>query len=120
MITVDCKKVEHLKHDLAVFVSDWIAAIPAIKLHEFVLSPIGDETLQMERTVKAIKEYFASIGETANYAVLAKDNIILIEPLFENTPQKARQPSSLFECVHCGFVTPYEVMWQNHIKLHYI
>lgn len=119
MITIDCRDAEHLKHDLAVFVSDWLGAIPTMKLHEVVLSPIGAEQLEMERIVKAVKEFFASIGETANYGVLPKDGAILIKSLHERPPQKARPADSMFACTHCGYVTPYEVLWQNHMKMHY-
>ena len=42
MITVDCREVESIKNELLVYVSDNIGAIPAIKLHEFMLSPIED------------------------------------------------------------------------------
>ena len=43
MITVDCKDVEPILNELAIYVSDQIAAIPALKLHEFVLAPIMDD-----------------------------------------------------------------------------
>lgn len=120
MITIDCKEAEHLKYDMAVFVSDWVGAIPTIKLHEFILSPLDDEILEMDRIVKAIKEFFASIGETANYGVLAKNNLILIKSVDDRPAQKARRVESMFSCTHCGYVTPYEVLWQNHMKMHYL
>ncbi len=119
MITIDCRDAEHLKHDLAVFVSDWLGAIPSMKIHEFMLSPIGSETLEMDRVVKAVKEFFASIGETANYGVLPKGDVILIKSLTDRPPQKAKPADSMFACPHCGYVTPYEVLWQNHMKMHY-
>ncbi|MEW6042667.1 MAG: C2H2-type zinc finger protein [Thermoproteota archaeon] len=120
MITVDCREAEHLKHELAVFVSDWLGAIPSIKLHEFVLSPLENEGLDGQRVIKAIKEFFASIGETANYGVLSKDNLIFIKSLHEAPMQKAKPTDSMFACAHCGYVTPYEVLWQNHMKMHYL
>lgn len=120
MITVDCREVEHLKHELAVFVSDWLGAIPSIKLHEFMLSPLESEQLDGQKVIKAIKEFFASIGETANYGVLSKDNLILIKSLHERPPQKTKPADSMFSCAHCGYVTPYEVLWQNHVKMHYL
>ncbi|CAE6501543.1 MAG: C2H2-type zinc finger protein [Candidatus Nitrosotenuis sp.] len=120
MITVDCREAEHLKHEMAVFVSDWVGAIPSTKLHEFMLSPIESEPLDKARVVNAIREFFASIGETGNYAVLPKDNYILIKSLHERPKETARPVQSLFSCVHCGYVTPYEVLWQNHMKMHYL
>ena len=43
MITVDCRDVESVLHELAIYVSDQVAAVPAMKLHQFVLAPIMDE-----------------------------------------------------------------------------
>lgn len=120
MITIDCREAEHLKHDMAVFVSDWVGAIPSIKLHEFMLSSLENEILDMSRIIDAVKEFFASIGETSNYAVLPKENIILIKSLHETPMQPSKQVDSMFACAHCGYVTPYEVLWQNHMKMHYL
>ncbi len=120
MITVDCREAEHLKHDLAVFVSDWIGAIPSIKLHEFMLSPLENERLDSDSVIKAIKEFFASIGETANYGVLTKNDLIFIKSIHEGPSQKTKHVESMFSCTHCGYVTPYEVLLQNHMKMHYL
>lgn len=120
VITVDCREAEHLKHEMAVFVSDWVGAIPNTKIREFMLSPIGDEELEIDRVVTAIREFFASMGETGNYAVLPKDEIILIKALTDNVPKNVKQVQSMFSCSHCGYVTPYEVLLQNHMKMHYL
>lgn len=120
MITVDCREAEHLKHDLAVFVSDWIGAIPSIKLHEFMLSPLENERLDSDNVIKAIKEFFASIGETANYGVLTKNDLIFIKSIHEGHSKKTKPVESMFSCAHCGYVTPYEVLLQNHMKMHYL
>lgn len=120
MITVDCREIEDLKHELAVFVSDWLGAVPTMKIHEFMLSPIEDEKLDSEGVVKAIKEFFASIGETANFGVLPKNDLILITSIHEREHKKAKPVNSMFSCTHCGYVTPYEVLLQNHMKMHYL
>lgn len=119
MITIDCREAEDLKHEMAVFVSDWVGAIPTIKLHEFMLSPLENEKLEIDRVIKAIKEFFASIGETANYGVLAREGLVLIKSLHDTTIRKPKQVDSMFACAHCGYVTPYEVLWKNHMKIHY-
>ena len=111
---------EELRSRLAVFVADWIGAIPTMKLHEFVLSPIEDEHLDAERIVKGVREFFASLGETANFAVLPKDEIILIKSLSNRTFVKEKHPESMFTCTHCGYVTQYEGLLQTHMKLHYL
>ena len=71
MITVDCREVESIKHELLVYVSDNVGAIPAIKLHEFMLSPIDDdEVIDQTEVITAIKEFLDSIGEGRNFAVI--------------------------------------------------
>lgn len=120
VITIDCREIESYKHELAVFVADWIGAIPTMKLHEFVLSPIDDEHLDTEKIVKGVREFFASLGETANFAVLPKDEIILVKSLSDRTFVKEKQPESMFTCTHCGYVTQYEGLLQTHMKLHYL
>lgn len=120
MITVDCHDLEDLKHELAVFVSDWVGAIPTMKIHEFILSPIDDEKLDSERVIKAIREFFASIGETANFGVLPKNDTILITALNARKKRDSKVADAMFACTHCGYVTQYEVLWQNHMKMHYL
>ena len=120
MITIDCREIESYKHELAVFVADWVGAIPTMKLHEFVLSPIDDEYLDIGKIVKGIKEFFASLGETANFGVLPKDDLITVKALSERTFVKEKQPESMFTCTHCGYVTQYEGLLQTHMKLHYM
>ncbi|MBM3905262.1 MAG: C2H2-type zinc finger protein [Thaumarchaeota archaeon] len=119
LITIDCREAEHLMHEMAVFVSDWLGAIPTMKLHEFVVSTMDDKKLYSESVVKAIREFFASIGETSNYGVLPKDEIIMIKSIHEGTIKKEKPANSMFSCSHCGYVTPYEVLLQNHMKIHY-
>lgn len=120
LITVDCREAESLMHEMAIFVADWLEAIPTMKLHEFTLSRFDDQRLDVDRVVKAIKEFFASIGETANYGVLPKDALILITALHERPQQKTKPANSMFSCTHCGYVTPYEILMQNHMKMHYL
>lgn len=120
MITVDCREIKSYQHELAVFVADWVGAIPTMKLHEFMLSPIEDERLDAEKIVKGIKEFFASLGETANFAVLPKDEAILVKSLSDRTFVREKYPESMFTCTHCGYVTQYEGLLQTHMKLHYL
>ena len=123
MITVDCREVESIKHELLVYVSDNVAAIPAIKLHEFVLSPIEDEIIDQSEVITAIKEFLDSIGEGRNFAVISTANIVTIKSIsgkeIEREPQ-VPPPSEMYSCPHCGFVSQYEVEFNNHKKIHYL
>ena len=123
MITVDCREVESIQYELLVYVSDNVAAIPALKLHEFMLSPIEDEAIDQSEVITAIKEFLDSIGEGRNFAVISNANIITIKSIsgkqIEREPQTTK-PSDMFSCPHCGFVTQYEVEFNNHKKIHYL
>ena len=122
MITVDCREVESIKNELLVYVSDQIGAIPALKIHEFMLSPIEDgEIIDTKEVITAIKEFLESIGESRNFAVISREEVILIKSIYGKTIERElRHLPSMFCCTHCGFVTQYEVEYNNHVKIHYL
>lgn len=122
MITVDCREVESIKNELLVYVSDQIGAIPALKIHEFMLSPIEDgEIIDTKEVVTAIKEFLESIGEHRNFAVISREEVILIKSIYGKTIEReSMHLPSMFCCTHCGFVTQYEVEYNNHVKIHYL
>ena len=124
MITVDCRDIEPIKQDLLVYVADNVGALPALKLHEFVLAPIDDsEPISHNDVVASIKEFLDSIHEIRNFAVITQGDVILVKSI--SGKQIEREPSpnhveSMFSCSHCGFVTKYEIEYQNHMKIHYL
>ncbi len=122
MITVDCRDVESIKNELLVYVADQIGAIPSIKIHEFVLSPIEEgDVINNSEVITAIKEFLDSIGEARNYAVISKEEVIFIKSIYGKTIEReSKQTASMFSCTHCGFVTQYEVEYNNHVKIHYL
>ena len=121
MITVDCHEVESIQNELLIYVADNVAAIPNIKYHEFVLSPIEeDDEIDTNEVVVAIKEFLESLGEQRNFAVISRGDVISIESIFGKTIERDSQPTSgLFSCPHCGHVTPYETVHNTHMKIHY-
>jgi hypothetical protein len=122
MITVDCRDVESIKSELLVYVSDQVGAIPALKIHEFMLSPVNDgETIDKSEVITVIKEFLDSIGEARNFAVIARENVVLIKSISGKTIEREPQPQGrMFSCPHCGYLTQYEVDHQNHVKIHYL
>lgn len=121
MLTVDCKDVLSIKTELAVYVSDQIAAVPSLKQNEFMLSPIDNESLDHSLTITAIKEFLDSIGEAHNFAVISSNDVIVVKSIAGKTIERdPKPPSEMFSCSHCGFVTRYEVEHQNHMKIHYL
>ena len=121
MITVDCHEVESIQNELLIYVADNVAAIPNIKYHEFILSPIEeDDIIDANEVVPAIREFLESLGEQRNFAVISRVDIISIESVSGKTIERdVNSSSELFSCPHCGHVTPYEVVHNTHMKIHY-
>ncbi len=125
MITVDCRDIEPIKQELLVYVADNVGAMPALKLHEFVLSPI-DESEPIARTevVSAIKEFLDSIDEIRNFAVITQGDVILVKSIngkvIEREARSVPKSEGMFSCTHCGYITMYEVEYQNHVRIHYL
>lgn len=128
MITVDCRDIEQIKHELLVYVADNVGAMPAMKLHEFVLSPIEEsEPVSHTEVVATIREFLDSIGEIRNFAVITKGDVIMVKSVSGKVIQREERAArgsdgadGMFLCTHCGFVTQYEVDYLNHVKIHYI
>lgn len=123
MITVDCRDIEPIKHELLVYVSDQVAAIPALKMHEFVLSPIEDgESIDIQVVITSIKEFLESIGESRNFAIISQNDVLVVKSVTGKQIEREAQapPPGMFSCPHCGFVTRYEVEHNAHKKIHYL
>lgn len=125
MITVDCRDIESIKNELLIYVADNVGALPALKLHEFMLAPIDDsETVSNFDVVTAIKEFLDSIGEIKNFAVITQGDIIHVKSISGKQIIRESKTSAnvdgMFSCTHCGFMTQYEIEYQNHLKIHYL
>lgn len=122
MITIDCRPVLGIKSDLAVYVSDQVVAVPTMKKFEFMLSEINDdEKIDVGKTVTAIKEFLDSINEGQNFAVICKNDVISIESVNGKVIEPVeKHATGLFSCPHCGHITPYEVVHNNHVRIHYL
>ena len=122
MITVDCKDVESILHELAIYVADQVGAVPAMKLHQFVLAPIEDnEPVDQAEVITAVKEFLESIGEKPNFGVISNGDNIVIKSIFGKKIERSAKPvGEMFSCAHCGHVTRYEVEHNNHVKIHYL
>ena len=123
MIIVDCKDVEPILNELAIYVADQVAAIPALKTHQFVLSPIeDDEQINQVEVITSIKEFLESIGEKQSFGVISNSNKIMIKSILGKKIEREAKKSTeqMFSCAHCGHVTRYEVEHNNHVKIHYL
>ena len=122
MIIVDCKDVEPILNELAIYVSDQVAAVPALKAHQFVLSPIEDnEQINQSEVIASIKEFLESIGEKQSFGVISNSNKIMIKSILGKKIEREAKPTGqMFSCAHCGHVTRYEVEHNNHVRIHYL
>lgn len=122
MLTIDCRDVDSIRNELLVYVSDQVAAIPTLKNHQFTLSMFNDDdTIDLNTVISSIKEFLDSIGEGRNFAVISHNDIITIKSISGKPIERDSSPTSeMFSCTHCGFVSRYEVEFQNHMKIHYL
>lgn len=122
MLTIDCKDVLSIKHELVVYVSDQVAAIPTLKNNQFTLSTLeDDEVIDTNTVITAIKEFLDSIGEGTNFAVIGNHNMISITSISGKTIEReSPQQQEMFSCSHCGFVTQYQVELETHMRIHYL
>ena len=122
MLTVDCGDVTSIQNELVVYVADKVEAIPTLKNHQFTLSTLDDEIIDVELVISAIKEYFDFIEEGSNFAVISNNDLIYIKSVSGKMLQRESksQQNGLFSCTHCGFVTQYQVELDVHMRMHYL
>ena len=121
MLTIDCKDVISVKHDLLVYVADQVAAIPTLKHNQFTLSTLDDEVIDAAIVITAIKNFLDSIGEGNNFAVISNNDSIYIKSISGTIIERDTvTQQEMFSCTHCGFVTRYEVELNTHMRIHYI
>ena len=124
MLTIDCKDVLSIKNELLVYVSDQVAAIPALKNQQFTLSTFDDdEIIDTNNVITAIKEFLDSIGENNNFAVISNNNMINITSISGKIIEQDSIPppqDNMFTCTHCGFITRYQVELNTRMKIHYL
>ena len=99
-----------------------MVAIPTIKLHGFVLSPIeNDDIVDSNKVTIAIREFLEAVGEQQNFTVISEQNVISVKSIKGKVIEQEQEPQAkLFSCSHCGFVTQYEEEHNNHTKIHYL
>jgi hypothetical protein len=122
MITVDCREVPSLKSPLAIYTSDQVGAVPALKMREFVLAPVNDEEIDSARVIKAIKSFLESLSIESHFAVIQNKNSISIVPIddYKLEDMPSNPTDQFFSCIHCGYVTQFETAYNNHMKIHYL
>jgi|YelNatPaOPRAMG01_1025707.scaffolds.fasta_scaffold03587_2 hypothetical protein len=74
-------------------------------------SPSIDEIIEI--TTRALSEL--GIGFRG---ITASDREVIVKD--EEPERRGGRGPGFFICPHCGFITPYEEEYWNHLKIHYI
>ena len=80
MITVNCSEILPIQHEMLIYVSDNIGAVPTVKRHEFILSPIeDDQVVDQAKVISSIREFLDSIDQGKNFGVISRSETIFIK-----------------------------------------
>jgi len=95
------------------------AIITVIKRSEVILddsSAIGK--LQLRDLHRLLAESLREAGISYESILISGGDEIRISDLKPNEDEGMKP--KIFICPHCGFVTPYEEEYWNHVKIHYV
>lgn len=107
---------------LAAHVAEQVEAIPMLKKHEFVLTSLADEKIEIDKVIESIKSFLRLLGKEVDFAVTATNQTVSITSLSGETLNLEDGPSSdgFFVCQHCGRMSFFEADHRDHEKMHYI
>lgn len=94
-----------------------LAIMPVIKHSEIVLDDTSAaEKPQLNQLYNLIPTLLRESGISYRSIRVFRDRI----EVDDRKPARLSAEPQLFICPHCGFVTPYEEEYWNHVKIHYI
>ena len=94
-----------------------LAIMPVIKHSEIVLDDTSAaEKPQLNQLYNLIPTLLRESGISYRSIWVFRDRI----EVDDRKPARLSAEPELFICPHCGFVTPYEEEYWNHVKIHYI
>ena len=121
MIVVKCKDAEAAMSKLAVHVAEQIDAVPVLKAHEFILTSMGDEEVDVDKAIESIKDFLKLANRENDFAVTSMNQGISITLLNGETLKCDDTPNDgFFVCQHCGRMSFFEADHKDHEKMHYI
>jgi len=122
LIVVKCNDVESVMSKLAVHVAEQVEAVPMLKIHEFVLTPLEDEEIAISKVIDSIKSFLKLLNKESDFAVTAINQTVSITSLNGKTLEFSDDTSSdgFFVCQHCGRMSFFEADLKDHEKIHYI
>jgi hypothetical protein len=92
--------------------------LPVINRSQVILDDdLANRSPSIEEIVEIIARALSELG-IGFRGITASDREIMIE---DGEPErKGSRGPGFFICPHCGFITPYEEEYWNHLKIHYI
>jgi len=73
--------------------------------------------LRLEEAKQLTERALSEVGIRFRHISNSRNEIVIDD----EKPEAGRAPEpKFFVCPHCGFVTPYEEEYWNHLKIHYV
>ena len=116
MITIDCKDMEDLLLEAAVYLADNIGAVPAIKTGCIALDPLTDSELNTNNVKTHLERFLTERGIIQHFIIKVGGEMIKITAISERKIQENNIQSPFLMCPYCGFVTSYEEELDVHMK----
>ena len=120
MITIECNNIPDLIAELAAYLAENIAAVPAIKTASIVLDPLAESVIDANDVSVHVKTFFDKKGLSKDFIIKVAGEKIMAISLSERKVRVETTDSGLLVCPHCGKVTPYEEEMNVHVRAHYL
>jgi len=120
MITIECDDMPDLKVELAAYLAENIAAVPAIKTSSIVLDPLTAEVPNPNDVSMHVKAFLAKKNLSKDFVIKVAGEKIMVISISERKVKVENTDSGLLVCPHCGKVTPYEEEMNVHVRAHYL
>ena len=120
MITIECKDAQDLMVELAAYLAENIAAVPAIKTSSIVLDPLTETVLDVNDVNMHVKTFFVKKGLSKDFIIKVAGEKIMVISISERKIRVEKTDSGLLVCPHCGKVTQYEEEMNVHVRAHYL
>ena len=125
MIVIDCQDLSADERiALASAVSDELAgrALALIKGESLVLDQLGEGSIEAERVDGIVRKFVSRRRDAAHYSVEREGDKIVVHSADPVAARRSRRqnelPPNLMKCPFCFFVTPYEEVYNVHVRAH--
>lgn len=125
MIEIDCRELtvdEQLA--LAAAISDGLGgkAVALIKDTRIVLDALSNVDPKTSEVDPIVQRFLSKRKEAQHYSLEMNGDAFVIhspDPLARSRGRKAAQlPENVLKCPYCAFVTPYQELYDVHVRSH--